>query len=257
MHTEPLSAAEATAFAGLTWNAIGSGRYANSVEGLREFCSDFEDEIRARYTPDNGVTFEDYRNAVHAVIEAEWNDDHSWTGEADEAAAAFEDVEDLAAACGYLLSAIDIGPNKFMLSNKDRCMTFSTLDEVTEALDAEGDIDPDAGPTDIEALHAEAEAEDEAEYEAGYNAFMLRCSGYAAAHAGGSWETYHVAGFDDRPVTPDYVRGWTDAQERIRREAGHCFGAVSNPRAHTATMREHAPDVFRELKRRYGNKQAA
>jgi hypothetical protein len=77
----------------------------------------------------------------------------------------------------------------------------------------------------------------ECEYEAGYNAFMLRCMTYAAAHAEVKevWTKYDHNFVDAKPVTPSYKDGYDDARSRILRETQYGFGLYS-PREMTAML---------------------
>lgn len=91
------------------------------------------------------------------------------------------------------------------------------------------------------AAPAEYKVQDEAEYEAGYNAFMLRCMTYAAAHADAdpeAWTKHHNLGIDHKPLTADYLAGYQAAQHRIVREAGRCGFGMWSPRQQTAVMKE-------------------
>jgi len=98
---------------------------------------------------------------------------------------------------------------------------------------------------ECDAVHAEAEDEgeplDQAEHEAGYNAFMRRCTYYALAHSdhdpGDAWTKFWEAGQDDAPETYSYIEGWNDARARIIREAGIAFGAFATCRQQTATFK--------------------
>jgi hypothetical protein len=86
------------------------------------------------------------------------------------------------------------------------------------------------------------------EYEAGYNAFMRRCAYYCLAHSEDmGWESYWEAAKDDRPETPAYVEGWTDAKERIRREAWLDMGGAGTPRNQTAVVKAMQASLQEEI----------
>jgi hypothetical protein len=86
--------------------------------------------------------------------------------------------------------------------------------------------------------------EAELEHDRGYRAFMLNTGHYALAHAamcleGGEgsheeWEKFADAGHDDRPITAEYLDGWSEAKQRMLRECNvFGFGGI-NPRESTA-----------------------
>ena len=83
-------------------------------------------------------------------------------------------------------------------------------------------------------LETVAETPENPEFEAGFRAFMRRCAGYAAAHAGGSWNAFWAAAKDDKPETADYLEGFARARDRMTRECGGLGFGDLTPRALTA-----------------------